>query len=162
MQTQHCWLTAPNIVGRYLLRPFAHHVACCRLGVVAQSLQPVKLLSQQLPTFLFFPWTSQLGSVCTALPTLLGPRTGITHGLPSKVLWVVSFPRLCTVGLNVVGSCFVRLLVAYFTGKKDFHKRPKTAVIWTWINCNVHEDDLKFLLLRNGLLIFNELTSAVQ
>ena len=43
--TQHCWLTTPNIVGCYMLRPFAHPVACCwmLLRVVAQSLKPVKL-----------------------------------------------------------------------------------------------------------------------
>ena len=28
-RTQHCWLTTPNIVGCYMLRPFAHPVACC-------------------------------------------------------------------------------------------------------------------------------------
>ena len=39
-----------------MLRPFAHPVACCwmLLGVVAQSLKPVKLFSQQLSTFLLF------------------------------------------------------------------------------------------------------------
>ena len=39
-----------------MLRPFAHRVACCwmLLCVVAQSLKPVKLFSQQLPTFLLF------------------------------------------------------------------------------------------------------------
>ena len=39
-----------------MLRPFAHPVACycVLLGVVAQSLEPVKLFSQQLPTFLLF------------------------------------------------------------------------------------------------------------
>ena len=36
-----------------MLHTFAHRVACCwMLRVVAQSLQLVKLLSQQLPTFL--------------------------------------------------------------------------------------------------------------
>ena len=50
-----------------MLRPFVHPVACCwmLLSVVAQSLKPVKLFSQQLPT----------------LPTMLGPRTLIMHGL---------------------------------------------------------------------------------
>ena len=42
---------ARNIVGWYMLRSFAHAFACC-LGVAAQSLKPVKLLSKQLPTFL--------------------------------------------------------------------------------------------------------------
>ena len=39
-----------------MLRLFAHPVACCwmLLRVVAQSLRPVKLFSQQLPTFLLF------------------------------------------------------------------------------------------------------------
>ena len=43
-----------NIVGCYMLHPFAHPIACCwmLLRVVAQSLKPVKLFSQQLPTFL--------------------------------------------------------------------------------------------------------------
>ena len=38
-----------------MLRPFAHPVTCCwmLLRVVAQSLKPVKLFSQQLPTFFF-------------------------------------------------------------------------------------------------------------
>ena len=45
-----------NIVGCYMLRPFALPAACCLmlLRVVAQSLKPVKLFSQQLPTFLLF------------------------------------------------------------------------------------------------------------
>ena len=39
-----------------MLRPFSHPVECCwmLLRVVAQSLKPVKLFSQQLPTFLLF------------------------------------------------------------------------------------------------------------
>ena len=55
-RTQHCWPTTPNIVGCYMLRPFAHPVACfwMLLRVVAQSLKAVKLFSQQLPTFLLF------------------------------------------------------------------------------------------------------------
>ena len=39
-----------------MLRPFSHPVACCwmLLRIVGQSLKPVKLFSQQLPTFLLF------------------------------------------------------------------------------------------------------------
>ena len=38
-----------------MLRPFAHPVACCSMLLrIAQSLKPVKLFSQQLPTFLLF------------------------------------------------------------------------------------------------------------
>ena len=55
-RTQHCWPTTSKIVGCYMLRPFPNPVACCwmLLRVVAQSLKPVKLFSQQLPTFLLF------------------------------------------------------------------------------------------------------------
>ena len=28
-RTQHCWPTTPNTVECYMLRPFAHPVACC-------------------------------------------------------------------------------------------------------------------------------------
>ena len=56
-RTQHSWPSSPNIVGCYMLCPFAHPVACCSvlLGVVVQSLKPVKLLAtrkrtQQLAT----------------------------------------------------------------------------------------------------------------
>ena len=54
--TQHCLATNPNIVGCYKSHLFAHPVTCCwmLLRVVAQSLKPVKLFSQQLPTFLLF------------------------------------------------------------------------------------------------------------
>ena len=48
------------------------------LRVVAQSLKPVKLFSQQLPTFLLF---RDRRRVCTPIPTLLGPRTFIMYGL---------------------------------------------------------------------------------
>ena len=69
-RTQHCWPTTPNAVGCYMLRPFAHPVACCcvLLGVVAQSLKQVKRLAtckraQQLPTL--------LGAVASFLRSLI-------------------------------------------------------------------------------------------
>ena len=83
-----------------MLRPFHTllHVVICfcvLLGVVAQRLKAVKLLGQQLPTFLLFrdhrsvgP-KNNVGSICTALPTLLGPRTRITHGLQSLMGWIL-------------------------------------------------------------------------
>ena len=59
------------------------------LRVVAQSLKPVKLFSQQLP--------ANVGSV--AMRSLR---------MVYKDLWAVSFPR-CTAGPNIVGSCCIRL-----------------------------------------------------
>ena len=99
--------TTRNIVGCYALRPFAHPVAYCRLGVVEQSLQPVKLLSKQLPTF-FFPVIAVVWIRLHSSSNFVGPRTRITPDLPPRVLWVVSFPWY-TVGLNIVGSCCIRL-----------------------------------------------------
>ena len=75
-RTQHCWMLSVTSVC----------TPCCMLlRVVAQSLKPVKLFSQQLPTFVLFrdrrSVAQQCWIRCTALPTLLGPRTLITHSL---------------------------------------------------------------------------------
>ena len=91
--TQHCWLTTPNIVGCYLLRPFAHPVACCCvfLGIVAQSLTPVKVLSQQLPTFLLFRDRRSIAQQCwIRLPQLFQHCWSHAHALHivCKVVWV--------------------------------------------------------------------------
>ena len=107
--TQHSWLTTPNIVGCYMLRPFAHPVACCwmLLRVVAQSLKPVKLFSQQLPTFLLFRDRRSIAQQCwIRLPQLFQHCWSHAHVLyiVCKVLWVVSFPR-CTARPNIDGSC---------------------------------------------------------
>ena len=96
-----------------MLRPFAHPVAYCwiLLRVVAQSLKPVKIFSQQLSTFLLF---------CdrrSASATMLDPFArffqhcrGHARSLRMdyKDLWVVFFPR-CTAGPKLVGSCCIRL-----------------------------------------------------
>ena len=103
--------TLPNIVGCYLFYPFAHPVACCcmLLGVVTQSLKPVELLSLQLPTFVLFcdcqSMSNNVGSVCTALPTLFRPRTCITRGLQSLMGCILSMMHS---GLNIVGGCCIR------------------------------------------------------
>ena len=106
-RTQHCWLTAPNIVGCYKLRPFPHPVACCcvLLGVVAQSLKPVKVLSQQLPTFLSFRDRRSIAQQCwIRLPQFFQQCWSHAHALHMvcKVVWVVSFPR-CTARLTLMG-----------------------------------------------------------
>ena len=64
-----------------------HVVACCcvLLGVVAQSLKPVKFLSQQLPTFLLFRGRRSVAQQCWIRlhSSSFAPRTRITHGLQS-------------------------------------------------------------------------------
>ena len=49
-----------------MLRLFAHPVACCwmLLHVVVQGLKPVKLFSQQLPTFLLFHDRQSVAQQC--------------------------------------------------------------------------------------------------
>ena len=93
-----------NIVGCHMLRPFAHPVACCwmLLRVVAQSLKPVKLFSQQLPTVSFDPF-AQLFQHCWGHARSLR--------MVYKDLWVVSLPR-CTAGPSIAGSCCIRLHTA--------------------------------------------------
>ena len=68
---QHCWPTTPNIVGCYMLRPFAHPVVCSRmlLRVDAQSFKPVKSFSQYLPPLLFLDHRS-VAQQFWILPTL--------------------------------------------------------------------------------------------
>ena len=70
-----------NIVGCYMLRPFAHPVACCwmLLCVVAQSLKPVKLFSQQLPTFLLFCDRWSVGQQCWIRLHGSSNTAGATH-----------------------------------------------------------------------------------
>ena len=89
-----------------MLRLFAHFVALCwmLLRVLAQSLQPVKLFSQQLPAFLLFCDHRSVAQQCWIRLHSSSSIVGAAH----KDLWVVSFPR-CTEGPNIVGSCCIRL-----------------------------------------------------
>ena len=90
--SQHCWML---------------HVAsvctpCCMLlDVVAQSLKPVKLFSQQLPTFLLFRDRRGVAQQCW-IRLHSSSNTWFTkaYGL---------FFRRCTAGPNIVGSCCIRL-----------------------------------------------------
>ena len=98
-----------------------HVVPQMFLRVVAQSLKPVKLFSQQLLTFLlfcdrrsvaqqyihtYFIVTSPKRLDPFALPTLLGHARSLR--MEYKDLWVVFFPR-CTAGPKLVGSYCIRL-----------------------------------------------------
>ena len=80
-RTQHCWPTTPNIVRCYMLRPFAHPVACCwmLLRVVAQSLKPVKLFSQQLLTVLLFRGRRSVAQQCWIRLHSSSNIVGATH-----------------------------------------------------------------------------------
>ena len=76
-----------NIVGCYMLRPFAHPVTCCwmLLRVVAQSLKPVKLFSQQLPTFLLFRDRRSVAQQCWIRLHSSSNIVGATH---AHYVWI--------------------------------------------------------------------------
>ena len=107
---QHCWPTTPNIVGCYLLRPFGKP-SCMLLGVVAQSLKPVKLSQPTTPNISFVPWPPKRSAIMLdPFAQLFQPCWGHARAVHMicKGLWVVSFPR-CTAGSKIVGSCCIRL-----------------------------------------------------
>ena len=64
-----------------MLRPFARPVACCwmLLRVVVQSLKPVKLFSQQLPTFLLFRDRRSVAQQCWIRLHSSSNIVGATH-----------------------------------------------------------------------------------
>ena len=76
-----------NIVGCYMLHPFAHLVACCwmLLRLVAQSLKPVKLFSQQLPTFLLFCDGRSVAQQCSIRLHSSSNIVGATH---AHYVWI--------------------------------------------------------------------------
>ena len=97
-----------------MLRSFAHPVACCWmfLPVVAQSLKPVKIFSQQLPTFLLLRDRRSVAQQCWIRLHSSSNIVGATHAhytwFTKTYFWLVSFP-LCTAGPKIVGSCCIRL-----------------------------------------------------
>ena len=129
MQTDATLLDAVCCVRWHILLNVV--ASCCvLLGVVVESLKPVKLFSQRLPTFLLF---------CDHAPkrsaTMLDPFAPLFQHcwgharaqytwpctwspMVSKVLWVVSFPR-CTPEPKIVGSCCIRFHIAAKNGRNN-------------------------------------------
>ena len=96
---QGSWPTTPNIVGCYMLHSFAPpspllHVFCVSLGVVAQSLKPIKLLATRKQT--------------QQLPAML--RT-IARGLMLHYHFYLTRISLPLITLNNTGSLFVPITV---------------------------------------------------
>ena len=100
--SQHCWMLHVESVS----------TPCCMLlRVDVQGLKPVKLFSQQLPTFLLFRDRQSVIQQCWIRLHSSFNIVGATHyslRIVYNDLWVVSFPR-CTVGSNIVGSCCIHL-----------------------------------------------------
>ena len=142
-----------NIVGQQLpklldvtccvrLHTLLHVVGCCCVllhKVWNRSNFSANNSQHFLCSVIAEAWRNNVGSVCTALPTLLGPRMLITHGLQrlmgcilpttqgrSQHCWELlhSFPHHCQHARNNsqhcwrnnVGSCCVRLHAALSKG----------------------------------------------
>ena len=95
-----------NIVKCYMLRPFAHPVACC-----CAKFETSQTFHPKTPTISFVQWSPKRSA------TMLDPFTQLFQHcwgrarslrMVYKDLWVVSFPR-CTAGPNIIGSCCIRL-----------------------------------------------------
>ena len=101
--SQHCWMLHVASVCT---------TCCVLLRVFAPSLKPVKLLNQQLPTFLLFrglrmkPSATMLHRFAQLFQHCWGHARAL-H-MVYNVLRVVTFPR-CTADPNIIGSCFVHL-----------------------------------------------------
>ena len=122
------------------------------------------IVGQQLPTFVLFCLSpksqrNNVGSVCTVLPTLQGPRTLITHGLQrlmgcilptmhcrSQTCWELLHPfaHHCQHARNNsqhcwrnnVGSCCARLHAAL--GCQHFLRLPNNGALFQWEMDVVH------------------------
>ena len=97
-----------------MLRQFVHPVACCwmLLRVVAQSLKPVKLFSQQLPTFLLFRDRRSVAQQCWIRLHSSSNIDGVTHAHYAwftKTYGLYPSHDALQVPTLIVGSCCIRL-----------------------------------------------------
>ena len=124
---QYFWPTNPNIVGCYVLRPFAHPVACwwMLLRVVAQSSKPVKLFSQQLPTFLLLRDCQSIAQQCWIRLHSSSNIVGVTH---AHYAW---FTRLmgCILPMMHCRSQHYWELLHPFTHHRQ-HERNNSQCCW--------------------------------
>ena len=98
------------------MNPISHPVACCGmlLGVVAKSLKTVKLLSQQLPTFLFFHDCQGVAQQCWIRLHSFSNIAGAIHEYYTWSPWSLQSLMGCTLPTmhcrsNTAGSCCICL-----------------------------------------------------
>ena len=85
---------------------------CMLLDVVAQSLKPVKLFSQQLPTFLWFRDRRSVAQQCWIRLHSSSNIVGATHAHYAwftKTYGLYPSHDALSAGLNIVGSCCILL-----------------------------------------------------
>ena len=111
MQTDVTLLDVTCCVGLHTL---LHDAACCSglSGVVAQSLKPVKLLSQQLPTFVLFCDRRSVAQQCWIdlhSSSLHMVSLNVNHVWHSNVDRIILIYQYYGIIPNIVGSCCIRL-----------------------------------------------------
>ena len=113
---QHCCVkphaNGRNIVGCYILRPFAHPVGCCwmLLGLLRKVWNRSNFSANNSQHFFVPGSPKRSATMLDPFAQLFQHCWGHARSLPMvyKDLWVVSFPR-CTAGPNIAGSCCMRL-----------------------------------------------------
>ena len=87
--------TLLDVTCRVRLHTLLHVVRCCcvLLRVVAQSLKPVKLFSQQLPTFLLFRDRRSVAQQCWIRLQSSSNIVGATH---AQYTWITKTYGLCS------------------------------------------------------------------
>ena len=109
-RTQNCWPTTSKIVGCYMLRPFAHPVACCcMLFRKVWNRSNFSANNFQQCATMFDPF-AQLFQHCWGHARSLR--------MVYKDLWVLSFPR-CTAGPNIVGATMLGVVASVCTQPKN-------------------------------------------
>ena len=100
--SQHCWM----------LHVASVYTPCCMLlRVVAQSLKPVKIFSQQLPTFLLFRDRRSVAQQCWIR---LHSSSNIVVATHAHCAWIIKTyglypPHNALQVSNIVRSCCIRL-----------------------------------------------------
>ena len=154
--TQHCWPTTPNIVGCYMLRPFAHLVACCweLLHPLAHHCQHGRNNSQHC-------WPNNVGSCCVhvrnkaarllSLPLLSKSKMVTTRGKIRRNNYIVVSNRSLPASHSIIVmdnaaekmyacSFFFRTNL-FFKEQKEYSHVAFVSVLivflllgaWTWV-----------------------------
>ena len=136
-RTQHCWPTTPNIVGCYMLRPFAHLVACCweLLHPFAHHCQHGRNNSQHY-------WPNNVGSCCVrvrnkatrllSLPLLSKSKMATTRGKirRNNYIAVINLSLPASHSIIVIDNAVEKMYAcSFFPEQTCFSKSKKSTVM---------------------------------
>ena len=137
IRTQHCWPTTPNIVGCYMLRPFAHLVACCweLLHPFAHHCQHGRNNSQHY-------WPNNVGSCCVrvqnkaarllSLPLLSNSKMATTRGKirRNNYIAVINLSLPASHSIIVIDNAVEKMYAcSFFPEQTCFSKSKKSTVM---------------------------------